>query len=79
MYKYGSLAESSPYLRDLKMKPRDREQPDETSFIRTSPYRRWLYSTEHATPRRVPTELQRQAIARMREGLVLAYTCQLCG
>lgn len=83
VFRYGAWPASfytyTQLRRDLKMKPLDREQPDGAYFIRKSPYRRWLYSIDCCVPRRVPTELQREAISKMREGLVRAYTCQQCG
>lgn len=66
-------------LRRLKRWPADRGEPDGAYFVRKSPYRRYLYSLAASRSWRVPTERQREAIAKMRIGLVEHYTCQRCG
>jgi DNA polymerase III epsilon subunit-like protein len=66
-------------LRRLKRWPADRSEPDGAYFVRKSPYRRYLYSLEQSRPWRTPTPRQREAIQKMRVGLVQHYTCQRCG
>src|SRR5436853_3595937 len=83
VYRYGVWPEGlytyTQLRRDLKMKPRDREQPQGCYFVRKSPYRRWLYSIDQSMHRRVPTVSQREAIGKMRVGLVARHTCDHCG
>src|SRR5579875_209184 len=79
-YKYGCWPEhlyTATQLRRMKLKPG--EQPDGYYPLLTAPYRRFLYDIRKATPRRVPTARQREAIAKMRLALVKTYTCQGCG
>lgn len=66
-------------LRRLKRWPADRRAPDAAYFIRKSPYRRYLYSLATSKPWRTPTERQREAIVKMRVGLIEHYTCKRCG
>src|SRR5262245_2362248 len=66
-------------LRRLKRWPGCRSEPDGAYFVRKSPYRRYLYSFASSRPWRVPTERQREAIAKMRLGLADHYTCRRCG
>ncbi|HUZ04444.1 MAG TPA: hypothetical protein VMU62_03725 [Acidobacteriaceae bacterium] len=61
------------------MKHKPGETPDGYYPLVTSPYRRYLYDIAKATPHRVPTERQHEAIARMRAALVQKYTYRGCG
>src|SRR5262249_38773527 len=83
VYRYGTWPQGlytyTQLRRDLSMKPLDREEPQGCYFLRKSPYRRWLYHVEKSVHRRVPTALQREAIEKMRAGLVARYTCAHCG
>jgi len=64
-------------LRRMKLKPSN--NPDGYYPLVKSPSRRFLYDIGKATPRRVPTERQRGAIAKMRAALVQTDTCRSCG
>jgi DNA polymerase III epsilon subunit-like protein len=64
-------------LRRMHMKPGS--EPDGYYPLVKSPYHRYLYDSAKATPRRTPTEKQREAIGKMRAALVQTYTCQGCG
>jgi DNA polymerase III epsilon subunit-like protein len=79
-YQYGAWPEhlyTFTQLREKKLKPVG--EPEGCYFIRKVPYVRYLYSIHTAVQRRVPTERQREAIAKMRDGLVKRYTCRHCG
>ncbi len=79
-YKYGCWPQHlyiATQLRRMRLKPD--EQPDGYYPLIKAPYHRFLYDINKATPRRVPTERQREAIAKMRVALVETYTCQGCG
>jgi len=79
-YGYGDWPEdlyTFTQLRRMKLRPGG--GPDGCYFIMKSPYRRYLYSKEKAMARRVPTERQREAIEKMRAGLIRRYTCTRCG
>jgi DNA polymerase-3 subunit epsilon len=79
-YEYGCWPDTlytATQLRRLKLKPP--EKPDGYYPLVKAPYRRLLYDINRATPRRVPTERQREAIAKMRLALVETYTCRGCG
>ncbi len=79
-YEYGNWPQelyTATQLRRMKLKPG--EQPDGYYPLIKAPYHRFLYDINKATPRRVPTERQREAIAKMRVALVETYTCRGCG
>ncbi len=79
-YEYGCWPQhlyTATQLRRMKLKPPD--EPDGYYSLVKAPYRRLLYDIKKATPRRVPTLLQREAIAKMRAALVETYTCRGCG
>jgi hypothetical protein len=70
-YEYGcwpNTLYTATQLRRMKLKPG--EQPDGYYSLVKAPYRRFLYDIRKATPRRVPTERQREAISKMRAALV---------
>ena len=83
VYRYGVWPEGlytyTQLRRDRSMQPVNREEPQGCSFLRKSPYRRWLYHIDQSVHRRAPTALQREGIAKMRAGLVARYTCEHCG
>jgi DNA polymerase III epsilon subunit-like protein len=83
VYRYGTWPDGlytyTQLRRELSMKPLNREEPQGCYFLRKSPYRRWLYHVDQSVHRRVPTGPQREAIAKMRAGLVRRYTCAHCG
>jgi DNA polymerase III epsilon subunit-like protein len=56
-----------------------RAEPDGYYPLVKSPYHRYLYDIAKATPRRTPTEKQREAIEKMRAALIQTHTCQGCG
>ena len=64
-------------LRRMHLKPSN--NPDGYYPLVKSPSRRFLYDIGKATPRRVPTERQRGAIAKMRAALVQTDICRSCG
>lgn len=66
-------------LKRQKLKPANAEQPDGCYFRLKDKEYVFLYRVDQAQPRRTPTEAQREAITKMREGLKRAYTCERCG
>ncbi len=75
---WGTLA-TYTMLKRQRLKPANVAQPDGCYFrLRDKEYI-YLYRIDQALPRRTPTEKQREAIAKMREGLKRAYTCERCG
>ena len=83
VYNYGEWPENlytyTQLRRDLRMQPLDRTKAQGCYFLQKSPYRRYLYDINLARHRRVPTDAQREAITKMRAGLVQRYTCARCG
>ncbi|HLI09594.1 MAG TPA: hypothetical protein VKV40_23735, partial [Ktedonobacteraceae bacterium] len=79
-YEYGCWPQhlyTATQLRRMHLKAPD--EPDGYYSLVKAPYRRFLYDIRKATPRRVPTERQREAITKMRAALVERYTCRGCG
>lgn len=79
-FDYGSWPEglyTATQLRRMHLKATD--QPDGYYPLVKAPYHRYLYDSRKATPRRVPTEKQHEAIAKMQAALRETYTCQGCG
>ncbi|MGB8343328.1 MAG: hypothetical protein WCD86_00505 [Ktedonobacteraceae bacterium] len=79
-FDYGSwpsTLSTATQLRRMKLKPG--EPPDGSYPLVKAPYRRILYDISKATPRRVPTERQREAETSMRAALVTTDTRGGCG
>src|SRR5690242_11019619 len=60
-------------LKREKLKPAEGQQPAGCYFRLKDKAYVYLYKREEAVPRRTPTEAQRRAIEKMREGLKRAY------
>lgn len=79
-YEYGSWPQglyTATQLRRMHLKPA--EESDGYYPLVKLPYRRFLYDSTKAAPRRVPTDKQREAITKMRAALRQQYTCRGCG
>jgi DNA polymerase-3 subunit epsilon len=70
---------TSTMLKRQKLKLANVAQPDGCYFRLKGKEYIALYKIEEAQPRRTPTEAQREAIQKMRDGLKRKYTCERCG
>lgn len=82
VYDYGNWPEelyTYSQLEGMKRRPIDRSKPDGCYLRYGNKAPRPLYHIANSVEMRKPTEKQQKAIKKMRESLILKYTCRSCG